>query len=183
PCEAQVRLDAPESLSAANSPSAAQRFTTSIGTQGFFQLAGVPPGERLLTIECAVLQASTTITVRPWSETRLKAPLVVEGLTLDVQVTPPLDPHERPWKLDVFRFTQERQQIATRAPVSPNGRWSRRNLASDTYQVDVVDDSGTLGQSKPLVLKESARALVIQVPTLEIAGRVRLGSTPLRAQV
>jgi Carboxypeptidase regulatory-like domain len=183
PCEAEVRVDTPPSAAVAGSPPAARRFTTPIGKQGFFQLTGVPPGERVVTIACALLHASTTVSVRSWSETKLGEPLVVEGLALDVQVVPPLDPHQRPWKLDVFRFAQERQQIATREPVSPDGRWSRRNLQSDTYQVDVLDEGGAQWQSQPLVLSESARALVIQVPTLKIAGRLRLGATPLRAQV
>jgi hypothetical protein len=186
PCRATVRADV--ARRGAPQPDAGgseveRSASVALTPRGYFQVVGVPPGGALLAVECEGASAVRELRLAPHAESRLDPPLRLEELTLDVVVTPAVDPEGGPWQLTVDATTPRLRRIADRSTVSTDGRWSRRGLTTGRYRVALESRDGTQRLQRFVELPAGCGPLSLNLRFLEVAGRVWLGSQPLGARL
>jgi hypothetical protein len=172
PCTVEVRGPAGRRESSTRS--------APVSATGFFKVLGVDPGPSLVSALCPGARATRPVTVRLHAATLLPDPLVLDGVALDVVVTPALDPSGRPWRLDVFDTTSDRRQIAAGEPLSPDGRWVRP-ASRGFYQLDLRTAAGARWLSRPVELTERTGPLGLDARGLKVTGVVYAARGPLRA--
>ena len=183
PCRAEVRVAPRRPPGPERAATHGERVFGAVpDPRGFFQLAGLPPGDHLLTAECAAAGAARPVRVLPDAETRVEEPLVLEDLAIEVALTPPVDPAGRPWRLHLQATAPHWRSIVRNAQADSDGRWLRRGLTRGTYRVDVTSDAAHWA-SRTLRLDTANGPLALQVSVVTLAGRVRLGDRPLRARL
>jgi hypothetical protein len=187
PCRATLRADAtrrgapvPDGEGQAEDET---RLSALLSRRGYFHVVGVPPGRHVVAVECEAASAFRELHVEAERETRVDPPLRLEELTLDVTVTPGVDPDGRPWRITVVATAPHWRRIADDAPLAADGRWTRRGLTAGTYRVDLEGSDGTQRLQRFLDLDERSGPLSLRVGLVPVAGRVRLGARPLRARL
>ncbi len=109
-------------------PPARKTFSVPLSRIGYFQFVGVPPGRHMLAIECPAASGLRELQVQGNGETRVDPPLELEELTLDIAITPKVDPAGQPWRLTVDATAPHFRRIANGDASSPDGRWVRHGL-------------------------------------------------------
>ena len=187
PCRATLQADVTRRGSPPPDPESAPAEETSVSVplsrRGYFQVVGVPPGAQLLAIECPSASAFHELSVQADGETRVDPPLLLEELTLDVDVTPKVDADGRPWQLTVEATAPRWRRIADKASTSADGRWARRGLTAGSYRVAIQSSDGTPWLQRVVELRADSGPLSLRVGFMEVAGRVRLGAHPLRTRL
>jgi hypothetical protein len=187
PCRATLRAEAtPRGALAPGPGSVPQDETRSsmpLSRRGYFHAVGVPPGAHVLAVECPAASAVHLLRVQAGSETRIDPPLLLEELTLDIVVTPKVDREGRPWRLTVEATAPRWRPIADRDAASADGRWARRGLTAGTYRVAVETEGGTQWLQRVFELGAGRGPLSLHVGFVAVAGRVHLGTQPLRARL
>ena len=75
------------------------------------------------------------------------------------------------------------RRIAEKATASADGRWARRGLTAGSYRVAVESSDGTRWLQRFFELGAGSGPLSLRVGLAAVAGRVRLGTQPLRARL
>ncbi len=158
-------------------------FSVPLNQRGYFQVVGVLPGRHALTIACQEASGFRELVVQADGETRIDPPLQLEELTLDIAVTPKLDPEGRPWELTVDTTAPRYTRIANKVTTSDDGRWVRRGLRAGNYHVKVTSSDGTLWLQRYFDLGERSGPLALHLASVNVAGRVRLSMQPVRARL
>jgi Carboxypeptidase regulatory-like domain len=187
PCHATVRADVTRRASpegdAEDAPENETHAPARLSRRGYFHVVGVAPGAQVVAVECEAASAVREVRVQADRETRIDSPLPLEELTLDVVVTPPVDPDGRPWQLTVLTTAPHWRRIADRAIVAADGRWARPGLTAGSYRVAVLSSDGTQRLQRFFELREGSGPLPLRLAFVGVAGRVRLGARPLRARL
>jgi len=187
PCRATLRADLARrgalEPDQGGAPEGETRSAVPLSGRGYFQVVGVPPGGHVLAVECPAASAVLEVRVQADRETRIDPPLRLEELTLAIVVTPRVDPQGRPWRLTVDTTAPRWRRIADKAPASADGRWERRGLTAGSYRVDLQGSDGTQRLQRFFDLRAGSGPLSLRVGFVEVAGRVRLGTQPLRARL
>lgn len=184
PCRATLREDGTRRGTPRPGPEDAHDTTSvPLSAHGRFHIVGVAPGEHLLAVECETASASREVRVRAARETRIDPPLRLEELSLDVVVTPRVGPDGQPWRLSVAALAPRFRRVADGAAASIDGHWAQRGLAAGTYRVDLESRDGTRWLQRFVELHAGSGPLPLRVAFVKVAGRVRLGSQPLRARL
>jgi hypothetical protein len=149
---------------------------------GFFQFRGLHPGAYVLTaVSGGERSAATKVTILANLEARLKAPLVLqEPFDLHVAITPPMDPWNKPWVIELRRMTgapNEAEEIARHA-ANAAGLWHGTGLTVGDYLVSVGRESGAVWLQKEISLNDETR-MILPMELVKVSGKVQLGETPL----
>ncbi len=187
PCRASLRANAerrgaPDS-DAESAPQGQTNFSVPLSQLGYFQVVGVAPGTYLLAVECQAASGMRELSVQADTETRIDPPLLLEELTLDISITPKADPDGRPWQLTVEATAPRLLRIADNASTSADGRWVRHGLMAGTYGVTVNSSDGTPWLQQPFELGARSGPLSLRLAYVRVAGRVVLGTQPVRARL
>jgi hypothetical protein len=154
-----------------------------LSRRGFFHAVGLTPGAHVLAVDCPAASAVRELRVPAEGETRINPPLRLEELTLAVVVTPKVDRDGRPWQLTVDATAPRARRIAAKAMASADGGWVRRGLTAGSYRVAVESADGTPWLQRVFELRAGRGPLSLHVGVVPVAGRVRLGTQPLRARL
>ena len=127
-----------------HAPASEPSVAVPLSRSGYFQVVGAQPGRHLLAIDCQGASGIRELVVQADNETRIDPPMPLEELTLDIAVTPKVDPAGRPWRLTVDTTSPRLRRIADKAATSTDGRWIRRGLMAGSYRVAVNSSDGTL---------------------------------------
>lgn len=165
------------------SPPSAKAFSASLSRRGYFQIAGVPPGGHMLAIECPSASSLRKVRIAADGETRIDPPLHLEELTLDLAITPKLDPSGQPWRLTVDATAPHFRRIASKDPCSADGRWVRHGLMTGNYRVVVSGSDGTAWLQRNFNLSASNGRLSLRIGSIAVAGHASLSSQPIRARL
>jgi hypothetical protein len=164
-------------------PAGEASATVPLSRSGYFQIVSVEPGRHVLSVECEGASGFRELMVQAEGETRVEPALPLEELKLDVVVTPKVDPAGRPWQLTVDATAPRLRKIADKATTSPDGHWVRHGLMAGSYRVAVSSSDGTLWPQQFFELNEGSKPLPLRLAFVRIAGRVLLGTDPLRARM
>lgn len=154
------------------------------GENGFFQVHGLEPGTYRLQLSAAdlVSQAIEAVEVAEGSETLIGTVLLPSPIRVSFQLTPPLDPRGRPWKLTLRPAHPLPGEPAAEAMAAVDGTGVISSLRIAEYVVQVVSSDGDA------LLFERRRIsgddwLTLEVPVAEVRGTVSLGAEPISATV
>lgn len=158
--------------------------TTTPNERGFFQFEAVAPGIYAVT---AAQKGFAPVRVAPLEvreglESEIIAPLVlVHPVALRVEIDPPVDPYGEPWqaRLQARDELTDRPGNLFRGTATPDGLWTVEGLAPGQYHLDLLTDSGSSWVSEPVEVRPGETSVRhVQVPVLEVRGRVRQGKDP-----
>lgn len=166
-----------------SSPGGETSFSVPLNQAGYFQFIGVSPGEHVLVVECPAASSVREVRVLAAGDTRINPPLLLEKLTLEIAITPKVDPAGRPWQLTVDATVPRLRRIADKATISADGRWERRGLTTGNYRVAVSSSTGTPWLQQFFDLSAGSGPLLLRLPFMHVSGQVRLNSQPLRARL
>jgi hypothetical protein len=154
-----------------------------LSPHGYFQFAGAQPGRHVLWIECAAASGLRELQVQGGDETRIDPPLRLEEQTLEIAVSPKVDATGRPWRLRVEATAPRVRRIADKAATSADGLWVRRGLMAGSYRVLVSNSGGTPWMQRDFNLREGSGPVSLRLGSAKVAGRVVLGTQPVRARL
>ena len=187
PCRATLETDVQWRSGPGPDPDRAPQGESSLSAplsqRGYFQMIGVLPGRHLLTVECSAASGLRELIVQADGETRIDPPLQLDELTLDVAVTPKLDPEGRPWLLSVEATSPRLRRIADKAATSADGRWIRHGLMAGNYRVAVSSSDGTPWLEQDIDLGIGGGPLLLRLASVNVTGQVTLGLRPVRARL
>jgi hypothetical protein len=187
PCRATLRADVARrgalESGAESAPEGETSVSVPLSRRGYFHVVGVPPGGHVLGVECEAASALRELRVQADGETRIDPPLVLEELTLDIAVTPRVDPEGQPWRLTVDATTPRLRRIADKATATASGRWARHGLMAGSYRVELGSSDGVRRLLRFVELRAGSGPLSLRMRFVGVAGRVRLGTQPLRARL
>ncbi len=150
--------------------------------QGFFQFSGLAPGTYTLRAELKGYAPSETalVVVRAGLPEVLKTPLTLRiPATLRVQVDPPLDPFDRPWRLRLDRESAsgggERQGVA-----DDSGAWEARWLPPGRWHVRVLGDHEGIWADQIVEMNDTDQFASVEIEAVAVEGRALQGDEPFR---
>ncbi len=185
----------PRSAGSALEPKQAERWTAvtlevMANDRGFFHLAGVPPGAYLLEATKAPLApARASVRVLPNQLTMVANPplTLAPPLKLQIYIDPPVTPQGVPWKVE---WSQVDRGSAPLAPTRTShaaldGSWVEAGWAPGKYFLRILDDAGAVWLGEVITLESGAdpSPLLLELPTIEVRGRLLLGDQPLLAEL
>ena len=155
--------------------------------RGFFHLEGVPPGRHDLTAALeGFAPARRAIEVLERTEAVVREPLVLHPpLDLEVQLEPPRDPWDRPWKIQLQRISESRtaiEQVWNVESAADDGTWVKPGLPAGRYSLRVGTPEHSL-QAVDLKLEPGHGPVLVEIPLIPVTGVVRRGDEPLAARL
>ena len=187
PCHAILQADVQRRSGPEPDPDAAPQgeasFSVPLTPSGYFQVVGVLPGRHRLSIECQAASGLRELIVQADSENRIDPPMELEELTLEIAVSPKLDPAGKPWQITVDAATPPPRRIADKVTASGEGRWIRRGLMAGNYRVSVSSSGGMSWLQQYFDLGPGSGPLSLRLASVRVAGRVLLGAEPVRARL
>jgi hypothetical protein len=159
-----------------------------VRSDGFFQLAGVPPGNYSLEVQQPGFAAASAhpIAVSPRSQTFLRQPIVLKRpLDIELALSPPLDWLGQPWKVVLLQASSEtgsfdRTVYNGRADLQGGLKVPRQTPGRFRAYVSDSLDNQLAHQTFQITGPEDA-AQSIQLKILTLRGTVKLGKDPLAA--
>ncbi|MBV9496636.1 MAG: carboxypeptidase regulatory-like domain-containing protein [Acidobacteria bacterium] len=155
--------------------------------KGFFQLAGVAPGEYFIRAgNRKLFSDQRRILVRQNMETELNDPfLLAPPGKLRIAVTPPLDPTMGRWRAAVKRSTSggSNYSVLTHENAGENGRIEWAFLLPGEYVVEIESHDGRRYLRKEIDVAAGDFDLSVDVPLTRVHGTVTLGGKPLQSTV
>jgi hypothetical protein len=164
-------------------PAGQTSLSAPLNPRGYFQAVGLAPGRYMLAVECAGAAGVRELRVEADSETRIDPPLLLEELTLEVGIAPKADPEGQPWQVTLDQTAPRPRRIESKATASAQGRWTRAGLAAGNYLVTVTSSDGAQWAQRYLDLDSGSGPLSLQLAFVRVAGRVLLGTRPVRAEL
>lgn len=165
-----------------------RELTARTNERGFFQFAGVPPGEYRLVSRAENLSPIAIPIVRIGEDESLVWPRVITHLapaSVELQLDPATD-DGRPWIVAL-----EEHVPLTASPAAPlrraanaDGSWRAENLRADLYRASVADTDGSVLERFEADLSRSGTTRIpVSVRRINVRGVLRFGDEPLQADV
>ncbi len=188
PCRATLMPDAergggPGADVPDNPPPDEQSFTVPLSQQGYFQVVGVMHGNHSLMVACPGASGFALLKVQSTGETRMDPPLVLEELTLDIALSPKMDPEGKPWKLTVDVTAPRLRRIADSSDASADGHWTRHGLMTGSYRVAVSSSDGMQWLKQDFELRPDTGPMALHLVAVRVAGKVLLSGLPVKARL
>lgn len=188
PCRATLLPDSergggPGSVQPDNPPPDEQSFTVPVSQQGYFQVVGVMHGNHSISVACPGASGFALLKVQPNGETRIDPPLVLEELTLDIAISPKMDPAGKPWKLTVDVTAPRLRRIADSSEAAADGHWTRHGLMTGSYRVAVSSSDGMQWLKQDFDLRPDTGPLALRLAAVRVAGKVLLNELPVKARL
>lgn len=185
-----VRVElAPELLGTIDNPSTGQRLQalsleTRTDDRGFFQFRGVAPGTYATTASSPGMAPArvSPVHVREGLEAEMIDPLVLaRPVTLAVDLSPPLDPYGSPWSVQLFKEVNPGggSTLAGKGQADREGRWLQKGLAPGRYRIAVLGDLESRWAHQVIEVFPGDVPVPLEIPVVEIRGRLTLGDSPL----
>jgi len=154
--------------------------------KGFFQIAGVPPGQYELTAEQPGYAPAhrRPIEVRPGLEAQVIDRLTLaRPVTFEVSLDPPMEPYGHPWRIVLARKAQasDPPSDSYSGNASKEGIWRSPAIAPGSYEIRVLGDQKAIWHVELVDVQPGRSSMQIELPVLRIKGTVTLGKEPLAA--
>lgn len=188
PCRATLLPDAergggPGADVPDNPPPDEQSFTVPLSQQGYFQVVGPMQGNHSISVQCPGASGFALVKVQPSGETRIDPPLLVEELTLDIALSPKMDPEGKPWKLTVDVTAPRLRRIADSSDATQDGHWTRHGLMTGSYRVAVSSSDGMQWLKQDFELHPDSGPMALHLVAVRVAGKVLLNGLPVKARL
>jgi hypothetical protein len=167
--------------------SAISAMTTTADARGFFQFRGVPLGAYGVTANAgdATSAQMIEVDVDTPTEVSLRKPLVlVPPVPLRVQISPPLAPGAKPWRIVLRRPIAGSNLLAnvTDSAAREDGSWTFAVPVAD-YALSLIDARGSVVHRQSLRADDLYAPIGIELPLVEVTGTVKAGTQPIKGTV
>ena len=154
--------------------------------RGFFHLDGISPGAYAVSAAMGpMLSESVSAQVLARVEAELSGPLLLaRPEALSVQINPPLDPWDEPWRALLLRSDArlQRGERVRQEFVPADGFLKLEGLARGSYLLQVLGP-GSAWAVRQVELGKEAMPVEIDIKALRVVGRVTLDEEPLAATI
>lgn len=165
-------------------------FVAAVNADGFFEMDGLAPGEYVVEVEAeGYAVSSETVRVTPRHATELRDPGIVllPAASLELVLSPPVDDRGRPWTVSLARSRQSAGSLVLE-PVhsgvaSETGQWTATDLAAGDHWLEITSSQGETVWDQELPITSGDELVWVDIPRVEVVGRVLLGDEPLAAEV
>ena len=151
--------------------------------RGFFQLAGIAPGEMTVTVTRAgYLPAKISpVHVPEGGEIELDDVVLRRPVELERRFRPAMDLSGKPWDLILIDFSGgEAPRLGT---TDAEGTWKVPDLAPGQYVLLVADGQGTRMAEREIWLAPGETVQDVELDVVFVEGDVTLGDQPLVGRV
>lgn len=148
--------------------------------RGFFQFADVKPGIYSLRAEHKDFAPAeeSPIVVRAGLETELSRPLTLRPLAvLTVQVDPPLDPFDRPWRLQLDGETPS-ENASHPGLADESGAWHQRGLLPGRWHLSILGEKEGIWAHQRIDIDGTDQFVAVEVEAIAVEGRALQGKEP-----
>jgi len=175
--EVRVTAIAPTGTGIANTV-----YSAAPNARGFFQIAGLPPGDYVVTATAKrVRSALRSVRVIAFKNAELRDPLVLDNpKKITVRVTPPLDRDGRNWRVGLDRIQGRTAEDIGGGIIDRGGKWEREAVAGE-YDLRITRFDGSVWQRRRVLLDDQDVTLDLSLAAKAIRGTLTLGKTPLAA--
>jgi Carboxypeptidase regulatory-like domain len=161
---------------------------TTANHRGFFQLAGMKPGDYVLVAEKdSFAPARTTVRVLEDEATEVADPplTLFAPSVLEVYVDPPAPPGAGLWQAELVQYDSDFHRIGVFAegPIPADGSWRLERAPTGVFALTLSTSNGDRWVVQKLELGSASGPFFVTIPIVEVRGRVRLGSQPLTARL
>ncbi|MCP4548048.1 MAG: carboxypeptidase regulatory-like domain-containing protein [bacterium] len=160
-----------------------------VGESGFFQIRGLAPGEYSLTATLAGVGSAylPVVTITEGREHELDEPLLLRPSTrIEVFITPPLDPYDLPWNIEILKASTISRGVRERADsgmASLSGSWVSGDLPPGNYSLKLRDDRASKWVNQEIEVEPEMPPIFLAVPYISVEGTVIVGEEPVRADI
>ena len=165
-----------------------RRYTTSANVRGFFQLAGLPPGDYLIHAESNGADAKglrsedRPATIIEDKNAELRSPLVLDWpRKIFLSISPPsVTSAGSGWHLRLYRELDDNGPLegVLSTVTDSNGIWSGEVLPG-RYLLQVGPSDDSVWRSAELTVHREDVHLDLEVAAQKVAGSVRMGDQPI----
>ncbi len=152
--------------------------------RGFFHLDGIAPGRYTITAALrGYAPARADVDIVAGRESELLAPLTLEKpRTLEVAISPPLDPDGKRWHVRLMSDGDGFYPTATESSADDEGRWTWRGPRGD-YRIEVQSAEGATWKQESIAIGTDPSRVDLSIEPHRVHGIVRLAKKPLRAKL
>lgn len=183
---AEVRVTAVPRSTESGGGKSGGRHTAVPNARGFFQIAGIDPGEYVLSARGRTTRSvDTVVRILKDRNAELRSPLLLDvPKQISLGITPPLAPDGSRWRVDLLRLDVDANRLdtITTGRTAEDGSWSHEAVAGE-YLVQVGESDDAVWSSQTVHVAAAGVALRIEVHPLRITGKVTLGDRPIPARV
>jgi hypothetical protein len=158
-----------------------------VNDRGFFAFAGVAPGHYMAVVRHPRFAASRIAPVEVYqgAETEIEMVRLLPKATLEVRLSPPLDPSGAPWDLELVKRSASPTYFATvtKGPASSDGVFRARDIEPGPHQLLINGSHGARWQSVDIEVTPEMSPLEVQLPVSQVEGVVQIGREPLEAGI
>jgi Carboxypeptidase regulatory-like domain len=150
--------------------------------RGFFQVEAVPPGRYTLKVTSPGFATAEVgpVEVRNGLEAEVLDRIVLQRpVRFEALLDPPVDPYGQPWKIVLQARPPGSARFEDRT--SAEGLWAQPEVAPGPYRLSVLGDLGSRWWTEEVDVGAGKASLLIQVPLVEIHGRLLQGDDPMSA--
>lgn len=153
--------------------------------RGFFQLVGMPPGRyQVLARGPDGVEAAVQLPVAAATESRLNAPLVLQApAAVTIRVFPEKPPGgPGAWSLTLRRVEVPAAHVAPQPRLASRGEWVCTGLRPGSHRLELMAPSGRW-LVRTIEVQPGEQLIEVDARPRRIAGRVRLGETPVAGRI
>lgn len=162
-----------------------RRHRTETDRRGFFQLAGVPQGAYQIWVakEGLAEGVRARVEVSDEREYPLDEPLLVgPPPSLEVLVTPPLDPYGERWRVGLVRHLRGSVYDPVEdlpGTASPSGSWTAEGLATGHHLLTIGNALDPSWHLEAIEVGQGHEVLHVELDFVAVEGRLSLAGEPL----
>jgi hypothetical protein len=150
--------------------------------RGIFVFEGVKPsGYQISATAPGLISETREVTILDALEAELREPIELAApATLEVTITPPIDPWGRTWTVELLRIDPRRQHTDVVASSSPgvSGRWRQAGLAPAQYILNVRRHPQGVWHSQMTTVDGDVH-LDVNILLVRVVGALTLGGAPI----
>lgn len=192
PIEAARVVIEPARVLLDRNPVSKKRFTlrrreVRTDAKGRFVVEGVAPGGYRIVVESEGYAPGVRepIEVQSAPEVSLDEPVLLGTYgTLELFLTPPIDPYGQPWRVDLARLEEGRSFSGVHdvpKDSGDDGFWSAEDLVPGTYMLRVGTGLDPSWYSQEVQVDSGRATLQVDLPAVLVEGKLTLAGEPLSA--
>lgn len=157
---------------------------TTATARGFFHFTDLAPGSYSAVAEQDGFAPaiSPPAAIGRDTEVELRDPLVLRHpVTFELSVVPTTDRAGSPWRVALVR--PQSSAVVAAGSTDDRGAWQAAGITAGSYTLLVSDSQGSRLAMEEIAVAPGDSRRIVEIPIVEIAGRVTLGGEPLRARL